>query len=87
MNQLDNFVRSIEALSRPFSELLSCCVSKNVIASEKIRKMIIWPKAKKTGKKSIEELTIDEGIDVIEYDWDHISDINSIKFSAYYSKR
>lgn len=85
VNQIDDFVDHINNLSKEFEELLSRCVNKPVRVSRKIGKMIIWPTAGKAGRESIDHFIDNKKIDVIEYHWDHKSDINSINFSAYYS--
>jgi len=81
--QLENFVCHIKHFSHEFEELLSCCVNKKVSVSEKIGKMIVWPESKNAREESISEFH-EEKIDVIEYEWDHNSNINCIKFTPNY---
>ena len=86
IEQLESFVHRIEQFRNEFEELLSNCVNKKVSASDKIGKMVIWPKNMTARQESADQFH-EKGTDVIEYDWDHISDIKNIEFSAYYSKR
>lgn len=69
-----------------FKELLSECVDKKISMSQ-IGKMVIWPKNKREQATTIDDFHA-AGIDVLEYDWDHSSDINKLKFEPcrYYKR-
>ncbi len=78
IDQLDFFSNEILKFKNEFGKLLKECVGREVMISDQIGKMLIWPLNKQAKKDTLPKYHERE-IDVVEYEWNY-NHPESIKF-------
>lgn len=83
LGQLQDYQVEMKEFKPEFEALLNNCVNREVDFSKCV-KVIIWPRlpSGKVSEKTFDECK-KESVGIIQYTWDHRSDIENIKFESY----
>jgi len=84
LGQLKDYQTEMEGCRHEFENLFNSCISDKKVNLSKCKKIIVWNRlpSGKVSPKTFDRCK-QENVAIIQYDWDHCSDISNITFEPY----